>query len=253
MNENGALQAGTFIFTWPEITRPVYATLTLSLEGTDINNQYGFYVYPEQNEGIAGDAMMSLLTLNTTTVIEDGKTLYLTKNSSEALRLLQNGRRVLLLPERVSEGVESTYCTDFWCYPMFKSISEWMKRAIPIGTLGLTIQNTHPALAGFSCCTYTTPQLYNIVSNGKVAVLDGTEIQPIIQTIDNFARNHKLGLLFEATVGQGKLLVCTSKLYEIYEHAEVAQFADSIIRYGLSETFAPKQTLQQEKFMAIFG
>ncbi|MFR0950733.1 MAG: hypothetical protein ACLSFT_09500 [Ruminococcus callidus] len=35
---------------------------------------------------------------------------------------------------------------------------------------------------------------------------------PIVQMVDSFKRNHKLGILWEAKVGSGSLLVCTSRL-----------------------------------------
>jgi len=31
---------------------------------------------------------------------------------------------------------------------------------------------------------------------------------PLVKVIDNFARNHKLGVMFEGRVGNGRLLVC---------------------------------------------
>ena len=41
-------------------------------------------------------------------------------------------------------------------------------------------------------------------------MLDDTpaDYRPTVQVIDNFARNHKLGVVFEGRVGKGQLLVC---------------------------------------------
>jgi hypothetical protein len=41
-----------------------------------------------------------------------------------------------------------------------------------------------------------------------------------VQVIDNFARNHKLGLVFETGVGKGKLLVCAIDLLGLQDKPE---------------------------------
>lgn len=105
-----------------------------------------------------------------------------------------------------------TYCTDFWCYPMFASISESMNRPKPVGTMGLYIRSEHPALAEFVTEEYETPQWWDIVTEEKNAILDGTDIEPIVWVIDNFARNHRLGLIYEAKVDNGSVLFCQPDL-----------------------------------------
>lgn len=82
--------------------------------------------------------------------------------------------------------IPGTYCTDFWCYPMFASISESMNRPKPVGTMGLYIQSEHPALAEFVTEEYETPQWWDIITDAKAAILDGTDIEPIVWVIDNF-------------------------------------------------------------------
>lgn len=174
-------------------------------------------------------------------VTGSGNTAFITSDRDEAARLLENGGRVLYLPEKCEDSVKGFYCTDFWCYPMFRSISESMGREVPVGTMGLLIDKEHPALAGFPTEFYSTPQWYHIVSHADCAVLDGTDekFHPIVQMTDNFERNHKLGILFEARVGEGRLLVCTSRLNEISDCPEAQQFAKSLTDYILSESFMP--------------
>ncbi len=176
-------------------------------------------------------------------VIErDGITAYITEKLELAEKLLAAGERVIYLPNELKDSIEGFYCADFWNYPMFKTISESMGRQLPVGTLGLLVDTAHPALSGFPTEKWSAPQWYNIVSHAECAVLDDTEsdFRPIVQMIDNCERNHKLGLLYEARVGAGKLLVCTSKLSEIKERPEVQAFVKSIIEYVSSERFEPK-------------
>ena len=173
----------------------------------------------------------------------------MTEYIGELTELLERGEKVLYFPSELRESVQGAYCTDFWCYPMFRSISESMGKELPVGTLGLLIDNDHPSLGGFESEYYSTPQWYNIVSRSKCAVLDDTpsDFLPIVQMIDNFERNHKLGILYEARAGSGKLMVCTSRLPDISDNPEVRSFALSILDYMHSDRFAPSYELDLEK------
>ena len=157
------------------------------------------------------------------------------------------GVRILYIPEKLKNSVEGFYCTDFWCYPMFRSISESMGKNVPVGTLGLLIDNEHPALSEFPSETYSTPRWYEIVSHSSCAVLDDLpELQPIVQTIDNFERNHKLGNLFEVNAGANKVLICTCRLQECMDLPEVNAYARSLLNYIKSDRFAPRQNISAE-------
>lgn len=181
--------------------------------------------------------------------------IFLTQDFDEAAAFLKQGKRVLYLPNEIPESIEGFYCTDFWCYPMFRNISEWMKKPVPVGTMGLLIQKGHPALAGFPSRKYATPQWYQLVSHTNCAILEDAtnkSYRPIVQMIDNFERNHKPGILFEGKVGDGCLMVCTSRLSEISNRPEVKQFTKSLLEYLTSDAFAPQEELDMEKLKKVF-
>ena len=75
---------------------------------------------------------------------------------------------------------------------------------------------------------------------------------PIVQMTDSFERNHKLGIIFEAEVDGGKLLVCTSRLWEIQDEPEARQLAESLILYALSDTFNTQFCLDKGQLEMIF-
>jgi hypothetical protein len=81
--------------------------------------------------------------------------------------------------------------------------------------------------------------------NSRSIVLDDTPAayRPIVQVIDNFDRNHKLGVLFEARVGPGKLLVCSIDLPALEEQPEARQLLSSLLEYMSSERFHPATPL----------
>ena len=242
----GLVQLGDQTIPVPEADEAKAYTLTLTVAGTSMRNVYEFYAYPSQSK-----TNLSIMS----NVQQNGTHLFLTQDFSEAEAMLAQGKRVLYLPREVKESLEGFYCTDFWCYPMFRDICEWMKKPVAVGTMGLLLQENHPALQNFPTHKYATPQWYHIVSNSDCAILDdATEktYRPILQMVDNFERNHKLGILFEGRVGEGSLLICTSRLSEIADRPEVKQFTKSILDYATSDAFAPEAELDMAKLRKVF-
>lgn len=243
----GLVALGDAAIAIPEGNKALVYTLTLTVPGTKMKNTYELYSYP---------ARKSSLNINTVSnICQNGTHLFLTQNFDEAETLLKQGKRVLYLPNEVKESLEGFYCTDFWCYPMFRDICEWMKKPVAVGTMGLLIQTEHPALKDFPTHKYSTPQWYQIVSNADCAILDEAtdkSYRPIVQMVDNFERNHKLGILFEGNAGDGRLMICTSRLSDIANRAEVKQFTTSLLDYMTSDAFAPTDTLDMKKLRKIF-
>lgn len=245
-NAFGLVSLGNVTIPLPDNDQAMVYTLTLTVPGTKMKNTYELYSYPNRSKW------------DPTTVShinQNGNHLFITQDFAEAESFLAQGKRVLYLPNEVAESIEGFYCTDFWCYPMFRDICEWMKKPVAVGTMGLLIQKDHPVFADFPTHKYSTPQWYQIVSNSDCAILDdATEksYRPIVQMVDNFERNHKLGILFEGTVGEGKLMICTSRLSAIADRVEVKQFAKSLLDYLTGDAFAPKDTLDMDALEKVF-
>ena len=109
-----------------------------------------------------------------------------------------------------AEGqLPAEYCTDFWCYPMFRSISESMGKPVPVGTMGLSIDTASPLLKRFAQEDYTTPAWYAILQTAHVQRLPA-DIHPAVQMIDNTERCARLGILYQ----QEGLWHLTARLWE---------------------------------------
>lgn len=241
------VQLGGISFAMPETDKTAVYDLILTIDGTPYKNKYELYCYP------VNDDVLSLE--NIASIGEGDNQVFITNEFTETKSLLKQGKKVLFMPNEVKESLEGFYCTDFWCYPMFRDICEWMKKPVAVGTMGLLIDSSHPALNDFATHRYSTPQWYKIVSHSRCAILDDVtdkDYRPIVQMADNFERNHKLGILFEGKAGDGKLMVCTSKLGEIAESTEVKQFIKSLVNYLTSDVFAPEKELDLEKLETIF-
>lgn len=109
-----------------------------------------------------------------------------------------------------AEGqLPAEYCTDFWCYPMFRSISESMGKPVPVGTMGLSIDTASPLLKRFAQEDYTTPAWYTILQTAHVQRLPA-DIRPAVQMIDNTERCARLGILYQ----QDGVWHLTARLWE---------------------------------------
>lgn len=239
--QDGLYLLGSVEITLPPVRRGTKAVLTLTCG--ELQNQYSLWIYPEdtaaQLQPVAESRPAAVRTEDVSSVV--------TASWQQARAELAAGRAVLFLPELIPEAqsIEGTYCTDFWNYPMFDGISRSMNRTRPIGTLGLLIDKEHPALEGFAPEEYSTPQWYDVVTDSRTMILDGTGIRPIVRTIDNCGRNHSLGMLFEVRVGDGRLLVCTA---HPEQKAAVSLACRTLLgclnRYIQSDEFHPAQTVE---------
>ena len=123
-----------------------------------------------------------------------------------------------------AEGqLPAEYCTDFWCYPMFRSISESMGKPVPVGTMGLSIDTASPLLKRFAQEDYTTPVWYAILQTAHVQRLPA-DIHPTVQMIDNTERCARLGILYQ----QDGVWHLTARLWEKPDDPTVRALAWSL-------------------------
>ncbi len=233
IRQGGVFPAGRIRAPLNRAHAPAKLNVTISIQGTAYLNRYDLWVYPPEVD----------------TRVPDG--VCVTRRLDEAtFRILADGGRVLLFPklEEVKHSVGGAFPTDFWCWPMFAKGAIAQGRDPAPGTQGFLCDPRHPALADFPTEFHSNWQWWRIVTNARPIILDETPpgYRPIVHVIDNFARNHKLGLLFEARVGSGKLLVCASDLPSLQDHPEARQLMRSLLRYVGSDGFRPTGSLDRE-------
>lgn len=187
--------------------------------------------------------------------VQNERAVCITNDNAQGLKACKNGESVLLFVNPDSTLPDSTikgeYCTDFWCYPMFRSISEGAGKPVPTGTMGLLIDNKHPALSEFVSETYTTAQWYQIIMHSRPMILDKMRetrnLKPIVRMLDNFERNHNLGLLYEVKYGAGKMLVCHADLMTLKEdYPEADCLYRSLVTYVCSKKFCETRITVEE-------
>ncbi|MNV94551.1 hypothetical protein D3C71_1893600 [compost metagenome] len=91
--------------------------------------------------------------------------------------------------------------------------------------------------------------------HSRAVVLDDSaaDYRPIVQVIDNVARQHKLGIVFEAKVSGGKLLVCSIDLWSQMDRPEARQLLHSLLNYCSSDRFTPGAELTEELTESLFA
>ena len=162
---------------------------------------------------------------------------------------LASGGRVLLLPklEQLPRSIEGEFQCDFWS-PMFVEAAKKQGGKVPPGTLGILCDPDSPALAGFPTEFHSNWQWWQLVKNARPILFDETpaEYRPLVQVIDNFVSNHKLGLVAETKVGKGAMLICAINLLGHQDKPEARQLLHSLLRYVGSAAFAPRAELDGE-------
>lgn len=202
----------------PVLGEPEKYRLVLEIKGTEIMNEYSFFVFPNIDVEITENG-----------ISYSGKHVSFVRSESE----IPDGEKAVIIPS-AEDKLEGTYCTDFWCYPMFSSISASMGRPLPTGTLGILADEKHPILKHFKSDFYTTPQWFAPIMHSHCESVMGTDIEPIVQMIDNPHRAEKFGIFYETETSTGKVLVSTVRLWEIADRNEARWLAKGILDY-LSE------------------
>ena len=125
----------------------------------------------------------------------------------------------------------------------------------PPHTTGAYIQADHPIFRDFPTDDWQDLQWWELTNRAQCINLAEfpANYQPIVQPIDTWHLSRKLGMLLEARVGKGRLILTTFDLTGDLGHRIVArQLRQSIIRYMLSPDFQPTLELSHETLLHLF-
>jgi hypothetical protein len=202
----------------------------LKVKGTVYRNRYDLWVYPARVNTAPPKGIAVARSFN-----------------RKVQQTLAKGGSVLLLPRpgAVRRTVAMAFQTGFWS-PMFRLGGRTAPDGGEVpGTQGILCDPGHPLFRDFPTEFHTNWQWWQLVKHSAPLILDGTDkaFRPIVQVIDGIDRNHKLGLILEAKVGRGRLLICSIDLPGLQEHPEARQLLAAIQAYMASRHFAPQHEL----------
>ncbi|HHE74576.1 MAG TPA: hypothetical protein ENL37_05770, partial [Desulfobacteraceae bacterium] len=226
-----------------EVKKASRLTVSITVNG-DVTNDWNIWCYPEVKE-TAGDVMI-------------------TRDWNDAAKdALNEGQSVLLMPKlRAGRNtIPAQFLPPFWS-PLFKADNS--------STMGLLCDPKHPVFADFPTDFHADWQWYDILVTKQFGknvgwtwpgfdtyclVLDGlpADYRPLVQPIDHFYRNKRLGLLLEGRYGKGKLMICCADLEKDTDRRVAApQLKQSILNYMNSDKFAPTLEFKDEMFKRWF-
>lgn len=241
-NKIGVLGVGSVAIDLSSIREPKKVFFTMNISGTSYQNKQVLWVYPSEN-----------------TEPYNYKGIYTSKRIDEkVVQVLKGGGDVLLFPDseiykKVTIG--GLFQTDYWNYRMFKGICENIGKPVSPGTLGILTDPDLPIFKEFPTDFHTNWQWYSVIKNSYPLIMDGlpSSYKPLVQVIDNVERNHKLGLIFEFKIDNGRLLVCMADLSAADDKPEVRQLYKSILSYMQSEDFKPKFSISDGALKDLFN
>lgn len=161
------------------------------------------------------------------------------------LHHIENGARVLLEPpadeRHLPRSIPGQFSTDFWSVHTFPTQS---------GGMGLCIDATHPALASFPTEAHADWQWW-APSKGRPLVLPAG-VHSIAAVLDVLTGTRNMGLLFEARVGKGAVLVSSMGLSGS-PYPECRALLSSLLDYVHSDAFAPTQTMRAQDLRSLIA
>ena len=219
-----AIALGSVRIALKDIPAPACYKLVVGLEGTEFENDWDVWVYPPQ---------VDTQTPQGVTVVDD-------LNAEAQAALDAGGKVLLLIPPRNVRGdklgrVAIGFSSIFWN-------TAWTHRQPP-HTLGILCDPQHPALADFPTEFCSNWQWWYLVSRAGAMLLDDLppQLRPTVQVIDDWVTARRLGLVFEAKLGKGRLLVCSLDLRRDLDVNPVArQMLHSLLHYMAGERFQPE-------------
>jgi len=208
--------------------------MTLEIGIDNFSNSWDIWVYPENN------------------VVENSEIKMVEKMDAATVKYLQEGGKVLLslgqgkVSPEMGGKVGVGFSSIFWN-------TAWTGGQKP-NTLGILCNPNHPALELFPTEYHSNWQWQDAMSHADAIQLDAfpVELQPIVRIIDDWVSNRPLALIFEAKVGEGKIMVSGADLVNNLENRpEARQLKSSLLNYMGSGKFNPQANLSANEVQKI--
>jgi len=225
---------GLVRFPLDSVRTPQKLTLTVTVGGNLYKNSWNFWVYPDSVSSASPSDILITDSLD-----------------AVAIAALKQGGKVLLTSAgkvRLGSDVVQHYLPVFWN-------TSWFKMRPP-HTTGAYIDQTHPLFKyGFPTDSWSNLNWWELLNKAQVMNLQDfpKDYQSPIQPIDTWHVSRKLGMVVEANVLKGKLLMTTMDISSDLEHRVVArQMREAILSYMDSSDFAPSLTLNPDIIQNLY-
>lgn len=236
----GNINLGHISVPLSKMDKAAKMTLTVTIPGTNAKNNWDVWVYPTRDERAVQYDKKG-----------EPKGVYVTDSLDEkAMKTLKKGGNVLICAAgKVTYGKEvvQQFTPVFWN-------TSWFKMRPP-HTTGLFVENTHSIFDLFPTDYHSDIQWWELVNRAQVMQFTDfpKDFQPLVQSIDTWFVSRKIGMLFEANVGRGKLVMTSMDITNNLDERIVArQMWESILVYMQSEKFKPQWTIDAQLVADLF-
>jgi hypothetical protein len=213
---------------------------------TYFQNEWKFWVYPpEVPDRPQGNGLCPLA---------QATDILVTSSWDEAEKRLAAGGKVLFSPRNVDLDWRNPPLDTvpiFWNRQMGPAWSRMLGIFVDIR---LDEAKSH-ALDAFPTSNHFDWQWASLMNNVRAINLDELprELEPVVWAIDDWNRNYRLGVIFECTIGDGKLLVSAIDVTKPNSSNPVArQFRYSLINYMASDCFLPRIPVMASQMRSLF-
>ncbi len=228
-----ALPIGETTVDLAKINQPTQLKLEVKIENTAFANDWTIWVYPEKLPELDTKGILFTDTLD-----------------EKALSVLHKGGKVFL--QAAGKIVKGKEIVQYF-QPVFWNTS-WFKMRPP-HTLGISLDPKHPAFVDFITDDHSDLQWWELLNRAQVMNFEDfpPQYQPLVQSIDTWFMNRKIGILAEMKIGKGKLLICSADVTKDLGNRPVArQFLYSLTRYMQSKAFNPTTTVDAQIVKNLF-
>jgi hypothetical protein len=273
IKSGGITSLGKIVAPMKGIDKPTRLKVSVIVE--DVSNSWHIWIYPAEQPAPPNNVrVVYAFDEATKEALRKGENVLLFADPNKGVyptkpKVFQPDSVRLFKIKKGQSALKGTFLPAFWNLRLFNQP----------GTLGLLCDVSHPALALFPTDKHSDWQWADLIGRytaadsfraanapesycqeledvwgdteirSKAIALNGSPkgFRPIVQTIDNYERNYKLGVIFETRAGKGKLLICAMDLDTDAENRPAArQLKTSLLQYAGSDSFNPEYELSKE-------
>lgn len=233
-------------FTMPSLAIPFKIVMEAVLEDENgtVSNSWDLWVFPTErfiSDKMAVQGMPEIKQSYPDSIEPDALTadglLVARRLNPQVIAHLERGGRVLLLSvDGAFPAIPSRYKPCWWL-------------GDPNGdsNVGTVIAKGHPAVSALRHEGWCDLNFYHLIEGSRAVLLDDlpVKVDPIVRCLDVHASMRNKAYLFEAKVGNGRLLVSSFNTLDALKEGDPAAgfLLDTLIRYALSPDFKPRAAL----------
>lgn len=223
-----------FICELPKVQKPGAMKLYVTLDGDGVfaENEWELYVFPAAGMFENGEmaAAEDNIYEKNSLIISEGMSL------QELEALLEAGKDVMLLSADPFVSLSTTY-----------------RIALAGRTSGnqATVIADHPVLYELPHEGFCGWQFAELLEGGQAVCFESDQVpfEPIIEVVSTHKYAIRQAALFEFSVGNGRLLVCSLNFKK--KNPAATWLKEALIRYAESDTFRPKHEITIEQLRAL--